>query len=115
MNSHRLGVEGELKAIDYLKSNGYVILEKNYRALGNEVDIICEKKGIVVFVEVKMRNEGKFGTPMESVTLDKTGKIIKTARYYLQSRNLLDKCEIRFDVIGVQGNKLEHIEDAFRV
>ena len=44
-----------------------------------------------------------------------TGKIIKTARYYLQSRNLLDKCEIRFDVIGVQGDKLKHIEDAFRV
>ncbi|MCK4352614.1 YraN family protein [candidate division WOR-3 bacterium] len=114
MNKRSLGLSGEARAADYLKSKGYVILKQNYRFGRNEIDIICEKRGVVVFVEVKARTGNKFGTPIEAVTSDKANKIIKVARNYLFSRNLLDKCKVRFDIIEIRGTTLNHTEDAFR-
>ena len=50
-------------AAEYLLTNGYIIRERNWR-IGNriEIDIIAEKDGIIVFVEVKAR-EGDFQSP----------------------------------------------------
>ncbi|MDI6839935.1 MAG: YraN family protein [bacterium] len=120
MNRRNFGIAGETMAVDYLKNRGYVILERNYRFGKNEVDIICEKMGVVVFVEVKIRSSNEFGTHIEAVNPDKANKIIKVARQYLYSRGLLGRCETRFDIIGIskgscgQGDKIEHIENAFR-
>ena len=110
----KLGTEGESQAAEYLKKQGYIILEQNYRAGRNEVDIICEKKGIVVFVEVKTRTTDNFGEPVEAVDSTKTRKIIKVAQSYLHNRDLWDKCKVRFDVIGINKDGINHIEDAFR-
>ncbi|MCK4306771.1 YraN family protein [candidate division WOR-3 bacterium] len=115
MNKHKVGASGEACAESYLKNNGYVILAKNYRFKRNEIDIICEKKGVVVFVEVKKRWGDKFGSPIEAVTPEKTKNIMFVAQQYLSNRELLEKCEARFDVIGLEGDKLTHIEDAFRM
>jgi len=117
MNKHKIGASGESRAISYLKNKGYVVLEKNYRppSIRSEVDIICEKKGVVVFVEVKKRYGDKFGTPIDAVNLEKTKKIMNVAQRYLNARGLSEKCEARFDIIGIEGDKLTHIEDAFRM
>lgn len=114
MNKYRIGSFGESQAINYLKKSGYVILEKNYRSNRNEIDIICEKRGVVVFVEVKKRLGNEYGTPIEAIGPDKVKKIMRVAEAYLCERGLLGKCNMRFDVIGIQGDKLEHIEDVFR-
>jgi putative endonuclease len=113
MNKSRIGTYGEEQAISYLKNCGYVILEKKYRSGRNEIDIICEKGGVVVFVEVKKRWNEEFGTPLDAIDSNKIEKVTKTAQEYLYARGLLEKCKIRFDVIGIQDNKLEHIENAF--
>ncbi len=115
MNRYEIGVSGETSATNYLKNNGYVILARNYRFERNEIDIICEKKGTIVFVEVKKRSGDKFGSPIEAITLEKTKKITFVAQQYLISRELLDKCNARFDVIGITKDKFTHIEDAFRI
>jgi len=109
-----IGTSGETQATTYLEDQGYVILKTNYRAHRNEVDIICEKNGLIVFVEVKARTSYKFGQPVEAVGSEKTTKIIKVAKHYLGSRGLSGKCKVRFDVIGIHNGKIEHIEDAFR-
>ena len=41
---NELGKKGEQLAVDFLIKNGYIILEKNYRYLKAEVDIIAQKK-----------------------------------------------------------------------
>ena len=114
MNKRSLGAHGENQAVSYLKNSGYVVLERNYRSGRNEVDIICEKEGVVVFVEVKKRSGNRFGNPIEAVDREKTRKIMRVAQRYLYRRGLLGKCGARFDVVGILGNKIEHIEDAFR-
>ena len=48
------GSQGEKLATEYLKKNGYRILERNFRSGRNEIDIVAADKGVIVFVEVKM-------------------------------------------------------------
>ncbi|MBQ0740568.1 YraN family protein, partial [Aquimarina celericrescens] len=62
-----LGKKGEKLAIDFLVDKGYDILEKNYRYLKSEIDIIAQKDAIVVAVEVKTRSTPEFGNPQDFV------------------------------------------------
>jgi putative endonuclease len=114
MNTYERGKRGEKAAKEYLERKGYVILESNYRIGKEEVDIVCEKEGIVVFVEVKRRGNDKYGTPYEAIDEKKVESIMRVAEGYLRRRKLLGRCEIRFDVIGIGGGKIEHIEGAFK-
>ncbi len=121
-----VGDFGECEAAKFLRKNGYKILERNYVALGKEIDIIAKNKDFLVFCEVKTRktNENlvkKYGRPRDAVNKEKQMHISSAARYYL-AKNKTDK-KIRFDVIEVflenqDENKtadIVHICDAFRV
>ena len=117
---YTVGDEGELVALRYLKLNGYEILSRNYRKKRGELDVVCHKDGVIVFIEVKTRREQQFGHPFESITTRKKQQLIKMAKQYLVEHNLWDKTYVRFDVIGVSWPKdgnpsIEHIVDAFRV
>jgi putative endonuclease len=116
MASHNeLGTLGEQIALSYLQEKGYEILEKNYRYLKAEVDLIAKHKDLIVFLEVKARSTNFFGEPELAVTLSKQKLLIEAADHYAVSNNLQN--EIRFDVIAIIINKnettIKHIEDAF--
>ncbi len=112
---------GEALALKYLKKKGYKILERNYVALGNEVDIIAMGDGHLVFVEVKTRILSTLGgmqaRPAEAVNAKKQLSIIKVAEYY--SAYLKEKPRIRFDIIEVyldenkKPARIEHLAGAF--
>jgi len=114
----KIGTGGEDKAAHYLEENGYVILERNYRTRKGEIDIICEKDGILIFVEVKTRKGKSFGEPTEAVDPHKVKKILGVAEDYAARQGLLGVCDTRFDVIGISYSEgtetIEHIKDAFR-
>lgn len=59
---------GEIKAARYLKKQGMKILERNFRSLRGEVDIVAEDGDTLVFVEVKSRSSETYGQPAEAVT-----------------------------------------------
>ena len=48
-----LGFFAEHYCAEYLKSKNYKILGHNYRKPWGEIDVIVEKEGVVIFVEVK--------------------------------------------------------------
>ncbi len=116
---------GENAAKKHLKRSGYKVIETNYVALNNEIDIIAENKTTIAFVEVKTRsvdskNKSEY-RPAAAVTPEKQRKIIKAAKYYLASSPTINK-KARLDVIEVyvsdlQGRKkvekIFHIENAF--
>jgi len=108
---------GEDTATQYLEHNGYTIIERNYHSLYGEIDIICQKDGVLVLVEVKARRTHTFGEPLDAITEKKRDKIIKTAYHYLSKNDL--EIPIRFDVITLDYNKktkdytLDHIKNAF--
>lgn len=112
INTHILGVSGEQKAIEYLKEKGYLILNKNYQCSIGEIDIICKKNNVIVFVEVKQRETLKFGHPREAVTPYKINKIKMVATNYLKFNKLTNQ-KIRFDVIDILADKITHIENCF--
>lgn len=114
MNNRRFGIEGENIAAHYLKRYGYNILERNFACKTGEIDIVCEKKGTLVFVEVKSRENTLFGTPAEAVTPSKIRSIVRTAQAYIVKNGRLN-CPCRFDVVEVLRGEVNHIEDAFRV
>lgn len=116
MASHNeLGTKGEQLALNYLQEKGYVVLEKNYRYLKAEVDLIARYKDTIVFVEVKARTTNFFGEPELAVTASKQKLLVAAADHYASSSALQN--EIRFDVIAIIINKnetlIKHIEDAF--
>ena len=112
---NRLGKEGEMQAVEYLAENGYTIRETNWRFRRDELDIIAEKNGTLVIVEVKTRRNDTFGRPEDAINEAKIRRILAATEEYL-IRNDLD-CPIRFDVISLIGEKfpfrIEHIEEAF--
>ena len=98
-----IGNVGERAAARLLRKNGYKILQKNYEALGYEIDIIASDREHTVFCEVKTRTLGKESTkeprPASAVNPEKQRKIITCAKYYNANKGL--KKRMRFDVIEV--------------
>ena len=109
---------GESLAVAHLSARGYNILERNYRAVRGEIDLIAQDGDFIVFVEVKTRRSLRFGLPQTAVTTQKQRQISKVALAYLQAKNLFDT-PCRFDVIAIHVSpelellKLEQIESAF--
>jgi putative endonuclease len=112
---NELGKEGEKLAINFLIKNNYKILEKNYRYLKAEVDIIAQKENILVAIEVKTRSSDYFGNPQDSITPKKIKLLVSAIDYYVVQRDL--DVEVRFDIIAIihhkKETKIEHLEDAF--
>ena len=119
-----IGNLGERAAARLLRRKGYRILDRNYTALGLEIDIIARKKNVTAFVEVKTRNVKYLGykeaRPASSVTPEKQRKIIKAASYYLShhpqdTRIRLDVIEVYTENIGrrVKVKEIKHLEGAF--
>lgn len=112
-----LGKEGERLAAEYLKKKGYRIIQENYRTRKGEIDIVCEHRGSMVFVEVKTRRSLSFGHPEEAVDSRKQKRIAEIAMNYLTEKNLNGKVDCRFDVVAITEKNprtVSHIVDAFR-
>lgn len=106
------GTIGEIDAEKYLKDKGFVIVTTNYKNRMGEIDIIAKDENTLVFVEVKRRATLAFGRPCEAVDERKQHKIRKTAELYLvTTKNYY--ADVRFDVIEILGDEINHIENAF--
>lgn len=113
--SYDFGLEAELKAVNYLSSLGYEILERNFRFGKAEVDIIARHNDFLVVVEVKARTSVYFGLPESFVTPKKIKLLVGAVDYYIQKHQL--DFEVRFDIITylkINGKWThDHIKDAF--
>ena len=121
-----IGRLGEDVAVEFLKKNGYTVIERNYRASHNELDIIASDKKYIVFVEVKARtykdpNSMPYGRPASAVTFGKRQRTLAAARQYLATHSTKGK-QPRIDVIeiflepsgdGKEVYKINHIVNAF--
>ena len=94
------GKQGENLAIDYLKKQGYKILETNKRfSRFCEIDIIAQDRDTLVFVEVKTRSSVRLGVPEEAVTKGKYNHIRTGLFTYLHENPNYKK--YRIDVISI--------------
>lgn len=108
-----IGDNAEDNACNFLKREGFTILERNFRSRNGEIDIIAHDRNTIVFVEVKYRRSTTHGEPYESVTRNKQEKIIKTALYYLQGHSKFSDMNCRFDVISIHQENIDWLKNAF--
>jgi len=111
MKRRDTGILGEKLAGNFLKEQGYQILETNYRCPEGEIDIIAWHKDSLVFVEVRTKRSLQFGSPEESITPAKMAKLRAVTAYYRQTHDDLPP-SWRIDVVAVEmeGQKIARIE-----
>lgn len=112
---NELGKLGEEMAAEYLRKNGYAILQTNWVFQKAEIDIIAQKGDVLAIVEVKTRSTVDFGLPQDFVKPKKIGLLVKAVNEYIIQNDL--DTEARFDIISIYKDKgeyvVEHLEDAF--
>ena len=119
MDRRLTGILGEEAAARHYRGQGYELLTANYRTRQGEVDLIAQKNGCLVFVEVRTRKQGSMLTPGETVTPAKQRRLIAAAKAYLAQLGKEPQA-IRFDVaqITCQNGRITDIcciENAFYV
>ncbi|MDU4698626.1 MULTISPECIES: YraN family protein [Paenibacillus] len=114
-----LGRKAEQLACEHLLSQGFTIVERNWRCRTGEIDIIANKANLLIIVEVRSRSQqaAAFGSPAESITPRKIKQVRDTAAVYLHRTGQF-AANIRFDVVAVTFGRgeeltLEHIPAAF--
>lgn len=115
MNKVLIGKLGEEKVLDYLKTRNFKILEKNYRKKFGELDIVAQKKKILVFIEVKtfLFKKENF-KPEDEMTKKKIENFKKIALFYANKyEKLIKKDGFRLDlaVVFLKENEIQYYEN----
>ena len=111
------GRRSELLAIRHVRSLGYRVVKSGYRTTTGEVDIIAWDGPVLVFIEVKARQNAD--PPEDAVGFTKRQRIIHAAHHYISRYRLLDR-PYRFDILAVTilpnaKPQFRLLQDAFRV
>jgi putative endonuclease len=104
------GQAGEDAALAYLAAQGLTLLQRNFRCKGGEIDLVMQDGPALVFVEVRRRATLHYGGAAASITRSKQGRLIIAAQIYLQRYRMPPAC--RFDVIAIDGERLEWLRNA---
>lgn len=112
---NELGHLGEQLAARHLLLRGYSILASDWHCGHKDLDLVCAKDGVTVFVEVKTRATDAYGDPEEAVDATKMRNLISAANAYIRRNKVAGP--IRFDVVSVVGTaepfQIVHTPDAF--
>nr|WP_232502218.1 YraN family protein [Azoarcus olearius] len=98
------GREGEERAAAHLAAQGVRILARNRHCRGGELDLVGLHGDMLVFVEVRMRANPRFGGAAASITAEKRRRVILAAQWWLAGegrRHAHRPC--RFDVVLLEG------------
>jgi putative endonuclease len=106
------GQAGEDVALRFLLSQRMSLVERNFRCRGGEIDLIMSHAGTLVFVEVRKRGDRRFGGAAASITSHKQRRLILAGQVFLQRYRMPPAC--RFDVIAIDGARLDWLKDAIQ-
>ena len=111
-----VGKYGENISVNFLKKQGYEIIETNFNCKIGEIDIIATIDSTLVFAEVKALPSGNLETLSHELDGRKQKRIVETAKLFLLNHRKYSNVAIRFDVLVVNMpgfSDVYHIEDAF--
>ena len=112
-NKRMIGTCAEERAALFLQARGMQILVRNYRCRQGEIDLIARDGRYLVFVEVKYRSSACCADTLSAVNRAKQRKICRVADYFRFTQKVPDDVPVRYDVIGILGEKTAWIPDAF--
>ncbi len=96
-----LGRWGEQMAAQHLETQGYEVIEHNWRCRRGEIDLVARAADVLVFVEVKTRRGRDYGTPEEAITRTKAKRLLQLGQQYLLEHDL-EEIEWRVDLVAVE-------------
>ena len=99
MTTSETGRLGERAAADWLRREGFELLDTNWRDGRYEIDIVARRLDELHFVEVKTRRAGGLTDPEAALTPAKQQALLKAARSYVALRRWPG--EICFDLAAV--------------
>ena len=109
------GLKAEKIAAEYLASKGYRIRERNWHYYHKEIDIIAERDGKLIIVEVKARRDGGEQNASEIFSMGKMRNMVDAAEAFIFKEDI--QMEVRFDfflvIFDPFGYKVQHIPEAF--
>ena len=111
------GNRGEAEVAKYLRKKGYTLLASQWRCRFGELDLVARsRRGVICFVEVKLRGDGAIGLPREFVDERKRQRLRTAASAWLSTHEI--DAPARFDVAEVYAEKngalrVEYLENAF--
>lgn len=98
----KLGERSEKLVAEHYRKAGFKILEMNWRSRIGEIDIVCQKKDLLVFVEVKAGTPDEHGFPIERITVKKQEKLARLVELYLATSKISKKIKkLRVDGVEV--------------
>ena len=111
LNDKNAGLGAEKCAATFLQSQGLKLVTQNYHCRFGEIDLIMQDTKTLVFVEVRLRSNAKFGGAGDSITPQKQQKLIATAQHYLQQHGQVHgNPACRFDAVLMHKADLQQIE-----
>lgn len=106
------GREYEEKARVYLEKRDIKVIEQNFYGSYGEIDLIAIDKDTLIFIEVKYRQNTRYGMPHEAIDRKKAYKIYLTAKEFIK-KNRFENEKIRFDAILFLGEKIQWLKNIF--
>jgi putative endonuclease len=103
---------GENLAANFYERHGCRVIDRNWRSPTGELDLVVLDGDTYVFSEVKTRRSDMYGTAAAAVGIDKQRRIRQLGVEWLRAHGL-GHVDVRFDVIAITGNDLDHVPDAF--
>lgn len=113
MNTRKTGAKKEEEACRYLEQKGVRLIERNFRCRQGEIDIIGYDGAYLVFFEVKYRKGDSKGNAAEAVGPGKQKKICRVSDYYRMIHRHPADTPVRFDVVAIDGDRIEWFRNAF--
>lgn len=104
---------GEQLAARWYQQRGYEVVSRNWRCVGGEIDLVVERDGVVVIVEVKARRSEAFGAAVLAVDARKQARLRRLAMAWVAAERPGARVPLRFDVAAITGTALTVYEGAF--
>ena len=104
MDPHALGRLSEEIAAKHLESEGFEILQRNFRIRRGEIDLIAQRGEVLYFCEVKGRRGQRFGHPREAVSFAQRRRVNLAARVFL-ARSSRQWSELGFCLVTVSWHR----------
>ncbi len=103
VDGKKIGQWGESQACSFLIRQGYEILDRNFYAVGGEIDIVGKQGEAICFIEVKTRTYWEeFANAEQATDQLKMKKLFFAAKQYCQYKNIdMYDTEMRFEHVSV--------------
>jgi putative endonuclease len=118
---HKLALlaEGQLaetQALQLLEKHGLILVTRNHRCRCGEIDLIMASGNTAVIVEVRLRNNKRHGSALESISSHKQARVSRCAKLWWVQQGQRKFTHLRFDVVALEnGTNPQWVQNAWQI